>query len=290
MSTALDDAPTTERRWSFRSGALSALDFCFGIRSTHGTLGRYLATMLRPMRGLGPPDHWYSLVHQPDESVELFLDDHLLQTSSGLRHAADWLLWHIDEQAVASVGDDHVVLHAGGVQWGEQGILLPGRSGAGKSTVVAALVEAGFDYHSDEVVVLIEGGDTMLPYPRPISLRPGSQPALPRWRPRADGRWPEMAAQNWTVPVETMRSGALGGPCAPAMVIAPRYCRGAATALVPMPATETLLTLVTNSVHDGSPRAHHVHALARLSRTCPAYRLDVGDLSEACRLVTELLT
>jgi hypothetical protein len=61
-------------------------------------------------------------------------------------------------------------VHAGAVAWRGQGIVLPGRSFAGKSMLVAALLRAGATYYSDEFAVL--GPDGRLhPYARPISLR-----------------------------------------------------------------------------------------------------------------------
>lgn len=48
----------------------------------------------------------------------------------------------------------HVFVHAGVVGWRGAAIVLPGRSRAGKTTLVEALVRAGADYYSDEFAVL----------------------------------------------------------------------------------------------------------------------------------------
>ncbi|MEP0773604.1 MAG: hypothetical protein HRF46_04485 [Acidobacteriota bacterium] len=63
-----------------------------------------------------------------------------------------------------------VFVHAGVVAWRGRALLLPGRSFAGKSTLVEALVRAGAVYYSDEYAVLdLEG--RVHPYPRPLSRR-----------------------------------------------------------------------------------------------------------------------
>ena len=53
-------------------------------------------------------------------------------------------------------------------------ILLPGESGSGQGTLVAALLRAGATYISDEFAILDESG-RVHPYPRPLKLRhPGA--------------------------------------------------------------------------------------------------------------------
>jgi hypothetical protein len=104
-----------------------------------------------------------------------------------------------------------VFVHAGVVGWRGRAVVIPGRSMSGKSTLVAALVDAGATYYSDEYAVLDARGRVHA-HPTPLSLRDGSTatahgpapaapadlpPALPvglivltryragaRWRPR----------------------------------------------------------------------------------------------------------
>lgn len=68
---------------------------------------------------------------------------------------------------------DRVFVHAGAVAYGGQAILLPGRSTAGKSTLVVALLKAGAELCSDEFAVLDARGN-LYPFPRRVSL--GSDP------------------------------------------------------------------------------------------------------------------
>jgi len=61
-------------------------------------------------------------------------------------------------------------LHAGGVEVDGRVIVLPGRSHAGKSTLVAAFLERGAKYLSDDMIPI----DRKLlahPFPRPIGIR-----------------------------------------------------------------------------------------------------------------------
>src|SRR6266850_3444138 len=62
-------------------------------------------------------------------------------------------------------------VHAGVVGWNGRAIVIPGRSGSGKSSLVNALVRAGASYYSDEFAVLDERG-RVHPYPIPLTIRP----------------------------------------------------------------------------------------------------------------------
>ncbi len=115
------------------------------------------------------------------------------------------------ERYVAEHARRRLFLHAGVVGWCGRAIVIPGRSMSGKSTLVAALVDAGATYYSDEYAVL-DGRGRVFAYPRPLRLRDGGaavvvpdataagdaeRPTLPplpigivvvtRYRPRA--RW-----------------------------------------------------------------------------------------------------
>jgi hypothetical protein len=82
-----------------------------------------------------------------------------------LRHLQDYL-----QRYVAETAPRRVFVHAGVVGWRGRAVLLPGRSQAGKSTLVAALVKAGASYYSDEYAVLDERG-RVHPFARALQSR-----------------------------------------------------------------------------------------------------------------------
>lgn len=71
---------------------------------------------------------------------------------------------------VAELATHRVFVHAGVVGWQGRGIVIPGRSYSGKSTLVAALVRAGATYYSDEYAVLDSRG-RVHPFSKPLELR-----------------------------------------------------------------------------------------------------------------------
>jgi hypothetical protein len=88
---------------------------------------------------------------------------------------------------VAELAPRRVFVHAGVVGWRGRAIVLPGKSMAGKSELVAALLRAGATYYSDEYAVL-DGQGRVHPYPRPIALRAD--------RERSDRRGPDARAER----------------------------------------------------------------------------------------------
>ena len=74
---------------------------------------------------------------------------------------------------------NRIMIHAGVVAWGPRVLLLPGRSLAGKSTLVEALCRHGGTYWSDDLAVVHPQGRTT-PYALPLSLRRGVNVVLPQ--------------------------------------------------------------------------------------------------------------
>lgn len=129
--------------------------------------------------------------------------------------------------AVAVHASGVLFVHAGAVAWRGVGIVLPGRSMAGKSTLVRALVEAGAEYYSDEYAVLDPRG-SLHPYPKPLSIR------------RRDG-------SNDRISPETL--GSVGtSPVPVGVVVSTRYESDAVWAPEPLHGAAAVLPLVDNTV------------------------------------------
>ena len=90
---------------------------------------------------------------------------------------------------------NRIFIHAGVVGWQGRAIVIPGRSFSGKSTLVAALLQAGATYYSDEFAVL-DGRGHVHPFPRRLSLRQ-QQAALPPRRCSAE----DLGSQPGVAPV-----------------------------------------------------------------------------------------
>jgi hypothetical protein len=171
------------------------------------------------------------------------------------------------------------------------GVLLPGASGSGKSTLVAGLVRTGLGYLTDELSALNMASGRLLPYPKPITVKPGSFAVLSDIGPDAcpaSGSRP-WAGQEWQVAVGEGTGRRIGTPCVPGFVIVPRYDAGAETTLTPLSDTQAFFALAVNAVNLLAHGSAGTRALGNLARGCRCFSLIFSELDDACRLVLDLV-
>jgi hypothetical protein len=80
--------------------------------------------------------------------------------------------------AAAVAHSRRLCIHAGVLTHSGGALVIPGTSGHGKTTLVAALVQAGFGYISDEVLALDRSDATLVPFARPLAIGSDVWPLL----------------------------------------------------------------------------------------------------------------
>jgi len=75
---------------------------------------------------------------------------------------------------IAANSEDRLFIHAGAVSWKGHAIVIPGRSHAGKTTLVAEFLKSGAAYYSDDFAAVDRSG-YLHPYPRDLSVRTASK-------------------------------------------------------------------------------------------------------------------
>lgn len=159
------------------------------------------------------------------------------------------------------------VLHAATALTDHGAIVLPGRSGIGKSTLLAALLDAGARYGGDDLVVVNADG----------SLAPIATPLAPR---SPDRRGPRQRTEphdlGWNP----------GPPVRAAMVLFLRHARGGGLALRRLNRGEAALALLAEMPAARTAPAQALAASAGLARACPVWK---GHRGEAQHTATTLL-
>jgi len=115
----------------------------------------------------------YEIRSRPGGGYDFLLDDSPI--SEGIELALALML--LEGQLQIYVGlhaPNRIFVHAGVVGHEGRAIVVPGRSFAGKTTLVLELVRAGAIYYSDEFAVLDERG-LVHPYAKPVSVRDGGE-------------------------------------------------------------------------------------------------------------------
>jgi hypothetical protein len=81
-------------------------------------------------------------------------------------------------RTLATLMPQHHLLHGAAVTWHNDGIILAGASGQGKSSLSLALVKHGFKFLSDDIAGLNLTTQTVEPFPRSLNLRQRGLPIL----------------------------------------------------------------------------------------------------------------
>lgn len=161
---------------------------------------------------------------------------------------------------IAVAARTRLFVHAGVVGWHGGAIVLPGRTHAGKSSLVAALVRAGATYYSDEYAVLDDDG-FVHPFARALGMR-------------------DEAGRTRRLDPRTL--GVVGGaPLPVTRVVATRHVAGGAWYAAPMSPGETVLALLDNTLAARSRSADALRILTAVARRAPGIRGERGDAAAA---------
>lgn len=108
-------------------------------------------------------------IDEADGQVRLHRNRELIAFAPHAEALSRILIDCIDRAFIEQLKNLHAV-HAGAVLLGDRAVLLPGKSFAGKSSLVAELLRRGATCLSDEYA-LIDGAGMVHSYPRPLLLR-----------------------------------------------------------------------------------------------------------------------
>mgnify|MGYP001814614173 CR=1 FL=1 len=143
-----------------------ALGFAFTI---DGSEASSLAELLAPLRSVSGEAGIRLTVDRPEKVWNVLLDGSEKASYRSLPRALTGAIWQMTQKAIES-RPDSLLLHAAAVVLDDRLVIVSGRSGAGKSTTAAALLDAGARYLTDEVLVVDSKGRVVEWLPRPLGL------------------------------------------------------------------------------------------------------------------------
>jgi hypothetical protein len=249
-----------------------------------------LDRLLAPFRdrSRGPRRVRYLIGEGRSTPLALFVNGRRRSDAASPAEAIDLLLWDVYDRAFRGESES-LVIHAGLVSLRGRGILLPGLPDAGKTTLVAGLVRAGFAYLSDEAAVFDPASGRFLAFPRPLGMElptlrlfPGLEERLP-----AELRGTDRMTRH--VPATAIRRGCIGRSCVLRHVVVPRYRAGAATRLEPAGRAETLMLLSRSAFSSRRFAADGLEPMAAALAGAGCHRLEMGDLAGAIEAVASLV-
>lgn len=285
-------------RWT-GGATYRVLSYYFSLQWNRTKIGRYLHRVLEdfsvppdPGERRSPPTPGmpsaYRLVDfGPSTSgrYSLLYPEAPLITSDHVSDILEHLFWHVNSEAIRRTGD-FLLVHAGAVVTPSgSGILLPGDSGAGKTTLVAGLLRAGFGYLSDEAGAIDPVTGRLYPYPKALTLKKHPADLFPGLPLNGQGG---LVRGVWHVRADDIRPGATVGPSDVRFIVAPRYQVGASTELIPLGRAEGVAELARSTLNLSTYRSRALPLLARVVRGADCYRLVSGDVDGAVRALAQL--
>lgn len=211
------------------------------------------------------PDQHLTLTTRDGFYFDLAIDGEGVAAAVELEVALDLLevqlRFHIAQHAPGLI-----FVHAGVVGYKGRGIVIPGPTFSGKTTLVSELVRAGADYYSDDYAVL-DGAGQVHPYAKPLSIRGDDSIQLDHDVAAFGGVAGETALPVGLVIVTNYRPGSSWGP-------------------VQLSPGEGVLALLANTVPAQERPAEALTAIRAAIGTATA--LD-GDRGEAADIVGQIL-
>jgi hypothetical protein len=172
-------------------------------------------------------------------------------------------------------GSGRYALHASAVAIGGHGVLLAGASGSGKTTVACALIRAGWDYLSDDAILLDQcsGVTRVSALSGPFHLTPN---ALRHFPELLVGAFTPPSGGKQLIDMSTAWPGRFIREVEPTAILFPEITRAESSRLIPLRPTEVCLGLLATGaglLADRESMAGQTAIIAELSRSTPGYRL-----------------
>jgi Coenzyme PQQ synthesis protein D (PqqD) len=182
------------------------------------------------------------------------------------------------------------LMHGAAVAHNGSGFALCGPSGSGKTTLAASLISNGFDYLADDLVALSAPLGTIVPWPTPLSIKPGSIEVITRYHDelaRASSYPTKGVVARLLVPPSTVWDSE---PVKLRCLVFPRFAAGAEPQLQRISSFQAIECLLTDRVCIGSPiTADRVAVFLEWLDETPAYMSVYGNLGDGMRHIEDLV-
>ncbi|MBK7708797.1 MAG: hypothetical protein IPJ30_24365 [Acidobacteria bacterium] len=157
------------------------------------------------------------------------------------------------------------LIHAGAVSIGGRGILIPGNTFSGKTTLVRTLIEAGGEYYTDDCAIL-DGDGNLYPYPIPLAVRDGER------RESRSAR--SLGGADGTIPVRVK------------LVLFPAFREGGVWNPVRMATGVAGFRLLDSFFYNGVVREFPAETMRFVARLCSEADVFEGERGEASEVLS----
>ena len=188
----------------------------------------------------------------------------------------------------ANQTNQYVMIHAAVLERRGSALVLPGITGAGKSTLCASLAYRGWRLLSDEFALIQPADGQIAAWPRPISLKNVSIDLIRGWAPDACIGKSVPNTNKGTIayvrpPSESVRRAV--DRAIPAWVVFPTFEKGAAGRLTPLPKARAFFRLADCSFNYQALGIQGFQTLSRMISACNTFEFRYSSLDDALGLL-----
>ncbi|MFC1681474.1 hypothetical protein ACFL1S_06800 [Pseudomonadota bacterium] len=177
---------------------------------------------------------------------------------------------------------DGLALHAAALSRNGKGILLPGRSGCGKTSLSTWLASRGFNYLTDEYVFIGNNTNTIQAFARPPNVKVrGIEEALQRFfdMNKHEGQTLK-GKQVAMIPTRLLNPGNKRECPSVDLILFPDFKKNSSFRLEELSKAQLGLALMESLVNARNLVGHGLGEVTRLARTSTSYRLKYGAFDQ----------
>lgn len=214
-----------------------------------------------------------------------YLHDHETKLKRKLNQSGD-VIYHLTDRIVyhlANGAQGVHCLHAAAVSQDGSALVIPANSGAGKSSFTAWLVANGFDYLTDELI-LIDAMRQIQGMARPIQIKPHGIDAIQSLLVNPEQVQPGRLAN--AVPISSLGGSRFVGSASTnlkhdlALMIFPRYKAASGYEFNKLSSAEAGMALMGNHVNARNLEGHGFREMMAIIRETPCYALEYGGFDK----------
>jgi hypothetical protein len=197
-------------------------------------------------------------------------------------HAFPMLEWGLN-WVISAHAHDHLVLHGAVLERHGRALILAADPGSGKSTLCAALVDAGWRLLSDELALVSLETGRLTPVARPISLKNESIEVIRALGPSAPvGAVCAGTSKGAVAHVRPPGASVarMSDPADPAWIVFPKFSKGGTLTLEPLGRAHAFMELTRHAFNYALLGEIAFEALAALVDRCEFARVAYGHLDQ----------
>ncbi len=258
------------------AGFISDLQRCFEDVVAHSPAGSASADLYVSVTAAKGAESIYEVKSAPEQ---------VLQLQAVRVQGAGWTVGRALVQWAIDSASHHYVFHSGSIAHDGHGVLLPGSSHSGKSTLTVALAQRGFDILSDEVGAIRADTGLQTAFGRSLSIRSSVVRDL--------GLASQLDAKCLVEDAYILQTSSLGlsrtSTARLSLVVFPTYSEHAATDLQAIRPAAAAMALYEASCSQARWKVAGLDFVIDLAKSIPCFELTYSNMHDAAREIANTL-